>query len=236
MNVLICDDRRREAEKFAELLADSGFDVSAVIFSDGGQALDHIRSGGLADVCFLDIFMPDMNGVELAEKLREERYTGEIVFLTASNDFAQQSYRVKAFDYLLKPPTADSVREVMNALVNAHKNTDRDGLPVKTRGMARFILFRDISHVEVIGHTIYVRLLNGAEVEVYATFGEIAEHLLRDGRFVRCHRSYIVNVSDVSTVTAQEAVMNSGARVPISRGFSQVRDEMMKWMFGGGRK
>ena len=232
---LICDDVEKDARQLAGLIGAADAHADIALFAEGGEALRHIRAGGRADLCFLDIVMPGMDGLRLAEEIRAAGYAGEIVFLTASNDYAHQSYRVKAFDYLLKPPTAESVRQILAALEKRQKDADCGGLPVKTQGAARFILFRDISHVEVIGHTVYIRLQDGTEVEVYATLGEIAAQLFRDSRFVQCHRSYIINVSHADTVTDQEVVMQSGARVPISRGFSQVRAVLLKWMFGGSR-
>ncbi|MCL2261580.1 MAG: LytTR family transcriptional regulator DNA-binding domain-containing protein, partial [Fibromonadales bacterium] len=57
------------------------------------------------------------------------------------------------------------------------------------------------------------------------------ERLLRDSRFAKCHRSYIVNLNEIAVVSNREIAMKNGAKIPISRGYSQVKDEMLKWMF-----
>ena len=111
MNILICDDQKNDADALASLLHESGFDIKTALFANGREALDHVRTGPPADVCFLDIIMPEMSGVELAKKLRSLGYGGEIVFLTSSNDFARESYQVKAFDYLIKPPSLWNVQK-----------------------------------------------------------------------------------------------------------------------------
>jgi DNA-binding LytR/AlgR family response regulator len=175
--------------------------------------------------------MPEMDGIELAGKLRSNGYRGEIVFLTTSNDFASQSYQVDAFGYLLKPPQPESIRDILQKLENKFKNADKNGISVKAQGVLNFILFRNISYIEVIDHTIYVRLLDGGEIKVSATFTEIQQQLLIDSRFVQCHRSYIVNMNDIEAVTRDRIVMQNGAKVPISRGFSKIRETMMKWIF-----
>jgi DNA-binding LytR/AlgR family response regulator len=236
MNVLICDDQKYEVERLVALLGTSGFDVRISAFIKGQEVLDYIHTGPLVDVCFLDIIMPEMDGIELAEKLRKVRFSGEIVFLTSSNDYARQSYSVKAFDYLIKPPTPQSVKRLLAALENAHKNADRKGLTIKIQGDVSFILFRDISHAEVIDHNVYIRLCGGTELKVYTTFAELAAELLSDSRFVQCHRSYIVNVSDIKTVSNQDVIMQNGAKIPVSRGYSHVKETMMEWMYGGGKK
>ncbi len=67
-------------------------------------------------------------------------------------------------------------------------------------GTMRSVLCRNISHVEVMQHTVVYRLTDGRKVEVYGTIGEAANQLLNDGRFARCHRSYIVNLDEVDSV------------------------------------
>ncbi|MDR2732716.1 MAG: LytTR family DNA-binding domain-containing protein [Fibromonadaceae bacterium] len=231
MNILICDDIKNDADRLAGLLAESGFEMQATVFTCPRQTFNHIRFCTTVDVCFLDIVMPSMSGIELAKKLREINYAGEIVFLTTSNEFAHQSYRVKAFDYLLKPPTLESVKAVMESLNKMRENADNSGLSVKMQGVARFIPFRNISHVEVIKHNVFIKLLDKSVIKVHTVFGEIAEQLLQDSRFARCHRSYIVNLNEIMSIENTEVIMKNYAKIPISRGYLQVKEKMMKQMF-----
>lgn len=236
MNVLICDDMKSETEKLVNLLNDSGININATIFHNGYDALDYVHSNAAVDVCFLDIVMPDMSGVVLAEKLRVDGFTGEIVFLTNSNEYAVESYAVDAFSYLLKPPTVGSVQSVFNKLENARKSSDTGGILVKMTGISKFILFCDLSHVEVIKHKVYFRLTNQDEAETYATFGEIVPGLLSDKRFIQCHRSFVVNMSYIVAINGREITMRNGARIPISRSYPDVKKKYLQWMFGGDRK
>jgi DNA-binding LytR/AlgR family response regulator len=231
MNILICDDIKKDADKLAVLIAESGFEAQTAVFTCPRQALDYFRSGADIDACFLDIIMPKMNGIELAEKLRENNFANALVFLTTSNDFASQSYKVQAFDYLLKPLTGEKVNNIMSKLKKSQENIDKAGLPVTTQGVSRFIQFRDISHVEVIKHSVYVKLLDKSIIKLYTTFNKITEQLLADSRFARCHRSYIVNIDEIKALANNELIMKNGTKIPISRGYSQVKDKMLKWMF-----
>ena len=119
MNVLVCDDIKSEADKLAEMLKNRGFDVNISVFYNAQDTLSYIRSGAVVDVCFLDIVMPDMSGVELAHTLRQDGYTGFIVFLSASKDYGPESYKVKAFNYLLKPISISDIREILRELSDA---------------------------------------------------------------------------------------------------------------------
>jgi len=231
MNILVCDDMKEDADRLAALIAQSGFEAQTAVFTCPRQAFDYFLSGANIDACFLDIVMPKMNGIKLAEKLRENNFTNDIVFLTTSNDFASQSYQVHAFDYLLKPLTSEKVNNIMGKLKKSKENADKAGLSIETHGIARFVLFRDISHVEVINHTIYIKLRDKSIIKIHTTFGIIEEQLLADSRFAKCHRSYIVNLSEIKTMANKELTMKNGYKIPISRNYSQVKDKIVKWMF-----
>jgi len=227
MNVLICEDIGYEAELLADLIADSGFDVNTTIFNNAQEALAFARSGVSLDVCFLDILMPDMNGIELAEKLREEGYMGFIVFLTGSSSFAPESYRVKAFDYLIKPAEPERVKEVLTELFKAKKSADKGGIMIKGAGISRMLLFRDISHTEVIHNIVHIRLTDGTVHKTRATLAEVGPKLLEDKRFIQCHRSFIVNMNDILALKGNSFIMRDGTHVPISRSHPDAKDKYL---------
>lgn len=235
MNILICDDMQDEIEQLIELLCKSNYRVNTVFFSNGHDTLEYIHTGAVVDVCFLDIVMPKMSGVELAMCLRNDGYVGHIVFFSTSKEYGPESYRVKAFDYLIKPPTQESVNSILKDLDNVHKNSDTDGILVKISGVSRHILFRDISHVEVINHYVYFRLISGEVIEVFTKLSEIASVILNDSRFIQCNRSFIVNMYDISMITEKELTTRSGTRISISRSYPETKNSYCKWIFRGKR-
>ena len=230
MNILICDDIKKESGKLAGILRDLGFEPA--VFDNGAGVLDYINAGKAADVCFLDIVMPGMNGVELAGRLRRNGYNNEIVFLTTSNDYACQSYEVKAFGYLLKPPSAESVGRVLEEIKTIREKTDTNGMTVQLGGETVFILFRDIEYAEITGHKVSIHFSNGKSLEVRASFKNFAPLLIRDERFLQCHQSYIFNQNELSFIKGNEITLKSGARIPVSRSYSGVRDIIAKRMIG----
>jgi DNA-binding LytR/AlgR family response regulator len=206
-------------------------DVSIMVFNTPQAALDFIKTGKRPDVCFLDILMPDMDGVTLADNLRKNGYNGPIVFLTTSNEYAAQSYKVNAFSYLLKPPVKEEVAAVLRKLEDLKEKSDTAGIPVKTRNISKFILFRDISHVEVIKHNVHFRLADGEEIIVTCAFSEVTPGLLADGRFAQCHRSFVVNMDNISEIQNNTAVMNCGKSIPISKNYSGFKKLYEKRLF-----
>jgi len=230
MNILILDDKTEETTRLSRLLR--GLGVEPIVFHDGRDALDYVRGGARVDVCFLDIVMPKISGIQTARELRSFGYTDAIVFLSSSKEYGPESYQVKAFDYLIKPPSSESVKGVLEKIENARKNADTAGITVKTKSATRFIRYSDISHIEAVKHFVCFRLMDKNTVEVYAAFGEYADALLTDARFIRCHRSYIVNMDEISEIAASYILMRTGARIPVSRSFANVKHTYFNRIFG----
>jgi len=233
MNILICEDMKYEADLLADFIAESGFEVNVAIYNNARDALAYVRSGADLDVCFLDILMPGMTGIELAEELREGGFKGFIVFLTGSNSYAPESYRVKAFDYLIKPAAPGRVKEVLAELDKAIKSADNGGVLIKGAGVSRMLLFREISHLEVIQNIVHIQLIDGTVHRTRATLAEVTPKLLGDSRFIQCHRSYIVNMGCIVALQGSSFIMRDGTNVPISRKFS---DAKLKYIDNNQRK
>jgi len=242
MNILICDDIQDEALKLENAVKETGFEVNIRYFDKGSDVLNYLNTAAnadeLIDVCFLDIIMPEMNGIELAVKMRAGGFNGKIVFLTASRDYGVESYQVKAYSYLLKPVKEDDVNKLLNEIINDASDDDaaqlkqRAGMKIETRNMTRFVYFCEISFVEVINKNVYFRLLDGSEVVIFASLGDVLPQLTADGRFAQCHRSYVVNIDAVAQIHGKEIILRCGRKVPISRSYKEFNDQYFMRVMG----
>jgi DNA-binding LytR/AlgR family response regulator len=235
MNILICEDVRYEAGILGGLLADSGFDVNTTVFYNAQDALAYTHTGAPLDICFLDILMPGMTGVELAETLREDGYSGFIVFITSNRSYAPESYKVKAFNYLIKPITPEKIKEVLTEIDSILKAADSGSILIKSASISRMVLFREISHIEVTHNSIHFRMTNGVVHVTRATLAEIAPKLMEDSRFVQCHRSFVVNINDISELKGNTFTMRSGHAIPISRSHPDAKDKYLLNLSGAQR-
>ena len=231
MNILICDDVSDEALQLKKIISLSPIDADIRTFTTAAEVLSFICSGKKPDICFLDIIMPEMDGIVLAEEMRKEGYPGQIVFLTSANDYAAQSYNVAAFAYLLKPPNPKEVIAILYKAEKAGKEMDNLGIQVKTRPVTRLVLHRDISNVEVINHKLYLRLIDGTEVEIWSSVSEIGPKLLGDNRFAQCHKSFVVNMDYISHIQGNTIIMKSGKKIPISKRYTDFKKRYEKWVF-----
>ncbi len=230
MRILICDDLKSETDRLETVLKNSGYELNIATFHNGYDVLDYIRSGAIVDICFLDIIMPEITGIKLAEELRADGFKGDIIFLSTSKEYGPESYIVNAFSYLLKPPNPEKVRDILFRLERQKKKDDSEGILIKVSKIARHMLFCDISYIEVIKHYVYFHLTDGEEIEIYATFKEIASQLLNDSRFTQCHRSYIVNMNDIKEINEREITMRSGRKIPYSKSYFEIKKKFAKWI------
>ncbi|MCL2245183.1 MAG: LytTR family DNA-binding domain-containing protein [Treponema sp.] len=238
MNILICDDIRDEALKLENAVKKAGFGDSLVIFEKAQDALECIKnseadnpSSAKIDVCFLDIIMPEMDGIELAGKMRAAGFSGKIIYLSTSRDYGVESYQVKAYNYLLKPVNVKDVAQLLNEIKNSAPNEDTAGIKIETRNMTRFVHFYEISFVEVINKNVYFRLLDGSEVVIFASLSEVLPQLTADGRFAQCHRSYVVNMDAIAQIQGKEILFQCGRKAPVSRKYNNFNSQYFTRIF-----
>ena len=240
ITVLICDDIREEALKLEKLIKQTGFDADIMYFEKGSDLLKYVKTGAHIDVCFLDIIMPEMNGIELAKNLRNANFNGKIVFLTTSKDYGVESYLVKAYFYLLKPVKKEDVERLLNEIQNdSHIDVaqlKQRGIKVGTRNMTRIIYFYEISFVEVINKNVYFRLLDGSDIAIFASLGEILPQLTADERFAQCHRSFVVNMDAITQIKGKEIYLQCGRNIIISRNYKEFSNLYLKYIFAGDKQ
>ena len=235
MNILICDDINEDALQLKTIVDSLRPNSRIVIFNTGADVLEYIDTGKMPCACFLDIIMPEMNGITLAERMREKGYKGHIVFLTTSKDYALESYKVKAFSYLLKPPVENEVADILGELEASLKAMDTAGLLIETKTMSRFLLYKEISYIEVIDHKVHYRLINDDDIEESARFTDIVSKLQADRRFAQCHRSFLVNMDNVYKIQGNNVVMKSGNKfpgknIPITRSYADFYDRYVEYI------
>jgi len=229
MNILICDDMHDDAKKLENAIREAGFNANFIYFEKGSDVLEYIKTGSARgepahadiDVCFLDIIMPEMNGIELAANMRSAGFDGKIVFLTTSRDYGVESYQVKAYFYLLKPVTSQDAAKLLNEIIEDASSEDSAGIKIETRNMTRFVYFYEISFVEVINKNVYFRLLDGSEIVIFATLSDLLPQLIADGRFAQCHRSFVVNMDAITQIQGKEILLRCGRKAPISRSYKE---------------
>lgn len=127
LRIAITDDLNSEREKLSSAIiapfSKVGLNVGNIDEYTSGEELLRQFSAGRYDLIFLDIYMGGMSGVETAKRIRVLDKNVMLVFVTTSNEFASESYAVKANFYLLKPVRAESIRQLAETVAQQLKNT-----------------------------------------------------------------------------------------------------------------
>lgn len=112
IKAIIVDDEQPSLDKLEKLLCDSGLAAVEGKFTGPLHALEFLKENRI-DTAFLDIEMPDMNGIELATCIFDLQGHTDVVFITAYNQYAVEAFRLNALDYLMKPVSSDRLRETL---------------------------------------------------------------------------------------------------------------------------
>ncbi|MBO2516999.1 MAG: hypothetical protein CW338_06970 [Clostridiales bacterium] len=225
-----------EEEMLQEYLREQSLPAEVRVFQKGSDLLEHVKEHGPFDMYLLDVMMPETNGMEIATILRLQKDDGEIVFLTASAEYAVQSYEVKAANYLLKPINRDKFCQVIGQVLLKRMNDTRENtLTVTTVDGPRKIRLEDIQYVKVEDRRpIWVLRENSGERRqiqgpaLRGRFRDMMSVLLRDDRFVECGPSCVVRMSAVESVEDDYLLMRNWDVLYVSRG--AAAEFKKKWL------
>ncbi|MCQ4866638.1 LytTR family DNA-binding domain-containing protein [Pseudoflavonifractor phocaeensis] len=234
LRIAICDDQPSERELLGRFLrayfAAHPYEYELTEYAGGEPLVDDYEDGcACFDLIFLDIFLDGILGMEAARSLRRFAPRVPIIFLTASPDYALESYDVRAYGYLVKPLDAGRAGALLERFLREEYDGRQKTLLLREGGRGRRIAYREIECIESRRNVLLVRLDNGEEHRVYARLDDVERELEGHG-FIRCHQSYIVNMDRVRTVE-DDFLMASGERVPIrQRGAKTIRSAYFEYL------
>lgn len=224
LQIAVCDDEEKQLNQTVSLLecylrSRPGLNGQIETFLSGSALLERAKNTGGFDLYMLDILMPDLNGIETGRRLRALGDGGEILFLTNSNDFAADSYDVRAFFYLLKPVEDMKLFEVLDGAVKKLIRRRSSAIVVTTADGPRRILLEHIRYVERVGRCVRYFCTDGTvdSQTIRVPFREITAPLLADRRFYPCGASFVLNFQHVTGVSGQAALLDSGQTVTLPR-------------------
>ncbi|MDF2586414.1 MAG: response regulator of the LytR/AlgR family [Anaerocolumna sp.] len=233
MHIAVCDDNIDELSRISSLLQDycqeCDTSVTYEAFHSATELLETMRVRRF-DLLLLDILMPGVTGMDAAKEIRCSDSDIPIIFLTSSREFAVESYRVGAKDYILKPARKDEIFPSIHKQLARFTQEDAY-LTLKTGSGIVKLPFSQIVYVEVINRKVQFILANGEMREAYGYLTDYERYLLSDPHFYKPHRSYIVNLSQVTELNKDGFTTMLGKTVPVARdAFSIAKATYMKYL------
>lgn len=231
MDIIICDDEQFYIDQLRNILLDlfsaKKIPLNIIIFNSGKECVQYLLSHDV-DLVFLDIFLGDSIGTDMAMELRLAGKNFKLIFLSTSNEFAADSFRVRASYYLLKPPTQESVLQALNV---ARVFAQMEIINVDT-GIDIFQLNTDeLIAIEVYDKYCHIHTVNGS-MSKYCALKKIYAQLTQPC-FVQVNRSFVINFNYVEKLDKTCFVMKNGMSIQLkSRGARLMREQYIKWLFG----
>jgi two-component system LytT family response regulator len=240
LRAVVVDDEPLPRQRMRDLVAQHPMLTLVGEATNGTEALDVIVELE-PDLAFLDIQMPELDGLQVAASLTDESPPA-IVFVTAYDEYAIRAFEVDAIDYLLKPVTPERFTAAVDRVLKRLDHAESPRGPIQalasrmaeaqgfaTRFVARrgakhyFVKVADIDWMDAEGN--YVRLQTGETSHLVRETMKGIEARLDPALFVRIHRSAIVAIDRIRSIEAREhgeyvVTMASGVRLASSRGYS----------------
>lgn len=211
VHIALCDDQSTFIEEFTRQLTAcfnrQSVSFSLQPFSDGQSLLD---SQEHYDIIFLDIQMDKLSGLDTAHILRRRGVSSPIIFLTAYKQYVFDAFDVGAFHYLVKPIDPNKLQHTINQLSKQLIGN----FTFKTGETVNTVPLHEILYIEVMDRKILLHTAKEMH-EFYGKLQQIEAQVSTD--FFRCHRSYLVNLNQVSGFDKTSICLSNKESIPLSK-------------------
>ena len=228
--IVVCDDVELERQMLKDLLLlhfqEKGERVAVLEYESGENLIADVEEEYLrADLLFLDIHMRGMNGLDVARELRKIGWMGAIVFLTASPDYAVESYEVQAAGYILKPYDIEKIKILTDQILEKQK---KKRISVKSQRQKRYPGIDDIMYMESDRHVVTIHMRDGSSILTQEKMRDLKSRIGQK-RFLHCHQSYLVNMDYIKDAK-DDFELRDGTIVPVRvRGRKEILDQYYEY-------
>lgn len=234
MNIAIVEDNTLQQKIIynicLEYFTTNKLNYDIKLFSNAENFIFSYTDNKNFDLVILDIQMKEMTGIELAKKLRNNGDNCALIFITAINDYIFEGYSVNAIDYIIKPVDKNKLFIAINRSRDYLKKSDKF-LLVQKDGVTKKINENNIYVIESSGRNIIINL-HDTSYTLNKSISKFELELNRD-IFVKCHRSYIVNIKYINSISKKEILLDNNTSIPISRGnYEKVNNLFINYFRG----
>lgn len=221
MRIAICDDEEAQRlliQRYVEAwAADNKVALETELFASGESFWFAWEDDSSYDLLIFDIEMGQLNGMELAAGIRRKDEDIPILFVTGYDSYMAQGFEVAALHYLLKPLRKEKLFTVLDKLKKMRmRKKQEEKILFRAEEGPLSLPASKIWYIEAMAHQSILYTEDTSHV-LCSSIGEMVRQLCGRREFVRCHRSYLVNVQHISAIVKPELVLDDGRRIPVSR-------------------
>ncbi len=215
--IAICDDEQDQIEYITSIVtawsAHEGHSCEIRTFASAEAFLFEYEEDKAYDILLLDVEMKNMNGIELAKRIRKDTNRAEIIFITSHYEFVGEGYEVDALHYLSKPISANKLTQVLTKATEK-LSVEPPSVVIFCEGETVKLYEPDILYVESLLHYIVIHTKN-KEYKIKENISAFENKLSDD--FYRIHRSYLVSLKHITRIS-RTSVNIGNTELPLSRG------------------
>lgn len=239
--VAVCDDEAYFSDVLYHYILtyanERKIEVECDIYSSGLVLAEAVHNGKQYDMIFLDVEMPEINGLATATLLRQYADFVVICFVTSFEAYALEAYKINAEGYILKPVDYKELKRVIDKsriLIDYHNNKEearKRYIEVEVGRATETIDITSVLYLEKRRNQCIIHLQD-REITCYQTLAKIYERLNQND-FLYTHQGYIVNLNYIKEVKSDCVCLGNSIDVPLSRGkMKEVRQRHHEWIFG----
>ena len=221
---LVIDDEELARELLKKYIQKTDFLELIGSFENPIEALPILKKENI-DLIFLDIQMPELKGTDFSKLIPNNT---RFIFTTAYSEYALEGYELNALDYLLKPITYERFLIASNKLEESKStriNTKNESITIKSGYDLHKIKFYDIIYIESDSEYVNFHLSNGKKIMSYQSLKSLDKNLPQD-KFMRIHRSYIINKSKVTALKGKDLILDTKP-IPVSNSYYEKVKETL---------
>ncbi len=217
INVIICDDNSLFLNDLAQSIERVvGFEHRVFSFESASELLTNTEEAFKSNMSLLltDIEMPDINGIELAKKLKEIYPLLQIIFITNYTEYVEKAFDVEPAHYIIKPINDEKLRLALNKAAEQLQKQTKNCLQINTKEKFIRIPYSEIKYIESVGRKAVVYALSKSTA-IPKKLDDL-EKLLPDC-FLRVHKSYLININMVEQIKNYKITLFNGDVIPVSK-------------------
>lgn len=233
MNIGIVDDESLFLDEFKDMIIKAAEDIEIEVnifcFNDGKKHIEKLMG---YDIVFLDIEMPDMSGLELAEEIGKKRFGQElplVVFVTNKDNYVYTALEYYPFSFMRKEHVKEEIRR---CLQQARKRIDMltsDSQFIQLLRPNKILPIKEILYIEKLKNAVVYKCIGG-DYKEQVSIGKLAVKLESLG-FIRIHEGYAVNVDHVTSLGREKVTLSNGKNLSVGRKYKESAKKCyLEWL------
>ncbi len=246
MRIAICDDSKFDLQIITSFVEEFFKDKKTTLkidrFVNSRLLINKLTEDDnlLYDVFILDVVMPQ-NGIVIAQKINKLFPNAVIIFQSSSRDYAVEAFRVRAFDYILKPLNKIQVFECLNRVYEKFSPSNKAVIQIKDSELfLTSIVIEEINYIESLNRRLMFHLIDGRTIYSTTLRNKFIDSIpfdLNENNFVACHAAFVVNLNQVKSISSNSFNMFNGKVIPISkRIYKDIKNTYINYLVGGSNE